>query len=382
MDAVKKISERLGFVSAPQNIGEELLHLQYANFRKNLPLLYLTLMFGVVSAALAFSPETSALFRIILPVVIGTACCSRILWWFSMRNEPINPDSLQNFVPRTTIISGVIGTICGLWAAFGWIEETSNFRNYIPAFMALGAFSTAFCLSTMPRTATYAVLSGVLPISIMLLTSGVMIDVALGLTIMASTLFLIGLIIRQYNQLTHMIELQNQMHEMAHTDSLTALLNRRAFHELLDENMRDGTAQKAMSLMMMDLDRFKQVNDTNGHHVGDALLKELAQRITQHVGEYASVARLGGDEFAILFLDYSVTFCDQAVEALIHKLGAAYVIDGKELHIGVSYGLEHIGAGHNCKPTDILMHVDEKLYAMKARTAPSDISKPAKSIAA
>lgn len=363
---LRKIFQKLGFAEAPLAIRDELLILQYRNFRKNLPYLYLTLFFGVVSCSFALSAENSIIFRYVMPCFVGFMCLWRMGWWYAKRNKPIDPADTSNFVQRTAVIGPLVGTVCGIWSGFVWGDEMSIFRYYIPAFMALGAFSTAFCLAMTPKIATYCVLSGVIPISSMLILSGTLIDFALGVTMLASTIFLIALIQRQYRQLLDMIELRQQMHQMAHTDSLTGLLNRRAFHELVEDNIENGSAQTAVSLAMMDLDGFKPVNDTHGHYAGDALLIELADRMAQHIDRYAYVARLGGDEFAILFLDRPPAFCEQMIEALMQKLSAPCHILGETMRVGVSYGIERIDKGDSCNPAELMRRADKNLYMMKA----------------
>jgi GGDEF domain-containing protein len=86
--------------------------------------------------------------------------------------------------------------------------------------------------------------------------------------------------------------------ELALTDELTGLANRRLFHERLAQELADGDATLAVA--MVDLDRFKELNDTLGHHAGDQLLALLGPRLQEAVGEHGLVARLGGDEFALL----------------------------------------------------------------------------------
>ncbi len=359
--------KRLRFAKLTDDVQHDLLLLQHTHFRKILPYLYLTLMFGIVSGALAFSSDTSIVLSFFLPIGTGTLCCFRAGWWIVHRNDPINAETMANLVPRTTIVAAALGTVFGIWGAFGWAYEASAFRYYIPAFMALGAFSTAYCLSMMPRTAIYAVISGVLPISVMLIASGNMIDFVLGITIIGSTLFLIGLVIRQYRQLVQLIELQQQVLHMANTDALTGLYNRRAFRDYLDDITQNVGDNQHISVTMLDLDGFKQVNDTHGHATGDALLEQIAQRMAAHISTYAYVARLGGDEFGIIFVDQPALFCEQAVSALKNEIAAPYDIAGNSVKVGVSYGIAHSKGPHFTQPMELIKSADQKLYSMKKR---------------
>ena len=89
--------------------------------------------------------------------------------------------------------------------------------------------------------------------------------------------------------------------ELALTDELTGLANRRLFHERLREELGDrADGEASLAIAMVDLDRFKELNDTLGHHAGDRLLAQLGPRLKDVVGDAGLVARLGGDEFALL----------------------------------------------------------------------------------
>src|SRR6185437_17035295 len=88
------------------------------------------------------------------------------------------------------------------------------------------------------------------------------------------------------------------------TDELTGLGNREQFHAMIAKRIAAvQEAEGRFAVLLMDLDRFKEINDTLGHHYGDVLLKELGPRLTSALGEGSFVARLGGDEFGILLAE-------------------------------------------------------------------------------
>jgi diguanylate cyclase (GGDEF)-like protein len=99
-------------------------------------------------------------------------------------------------------------------------------------------------------------------------------------------------------------ESQEKLDHLAHHDPLTALPNRLLFHDRLQHALqrasRDG---EQLALMFIDLDRFKNVNDTLGHHIGDELLKQVAKALQERLREGDTLARLGGDEFIVLLED-------------------------------------------------------------------------------
>ena len=125
----------------------------------------------------------------------------------------------------------------------------------------------------------------------------------------------------------------------ARRDPLTGLANRLLVREAIEQALlweKDG----ACAMMLVDLDRFKLVNDTLGHATGDLLLKEVASRLTNSLADRATVGRLGGDEFAVIFQG-AVERIELAriSDQLIKDLSAAYLINGIELHIGATVGI-------------------------------------------
>jgi diguanylate cyclase (GGDEF)-like protein/PAS domain S-box-containing protein len=153
---------------------------------------------------------------------------------------------------------------------------------------------------------------------------------------------------------------------LARTDPLTGLANRAAFGERLRQLF---TASKRggipFGLLYMDLDHFKDINDTLGHPVGDILLKEVAERLKQSVRENDVVARLGGDEFAILQTDMGEPAAAGTLAAkIMATLSAPYIIEGNELHVTISIGIApYISAADG--PDTMLTQADLALYRSK-----------------
>ncbi len=151
-------------------------------------------------------------------------------------------------------------------------------------------------------------------------------------------------------------------------DSLTGLFARDHFRNLLDiEAGQCERDSRSGMLMLIDLDRFKQVNDVFGHATGDALLAQTAKRFRAAAGERAVIGRLGGDEFG-LFLPHPATLGDaaQTASAIIESVSQVFEIDGKDVSIGASIGIAEIG--RDGSSTSILMtNADLALYEAKDR---------------
>ncbi|MCU6455758.1 EAL domain-containing protein [Sphingomonas sp. A2-49] len=151
-------------------------------------------------------------------------------------------------------------------------------------------------------------------------------------------------------------------------DGLTGLANRQRMRHSLDKTLQQQQSgpYRPASLFLMDLDRFKAVNDTLGHQAGDALLKQVAQRLERVVGDAGLVGRLGGDEFQVLLpgLDNRDTLAGLARE-LIAGLSQPYFIAGASVSIGCSIGIA-IAPHHGEDAEELIRNADLALYAAKA----------------
>ena len=133
---------------------------------------------------------------------------------------------------------------------------------------------------------------------------------------------------------------QARLEAMAHYDTLTGLPNRTLFFERLHQLHSQAVRyERRYGIVFLDLDDFKPVNDTHGHKAGDALLRQVAQRLQAHLRQADTVARLGGDEFAVLLSDIQDhRAAQQVADKLVTSLGEPFDVDQIRVHIGVSAG--------------------------------------------
>ena len=161
---------------------------------------------------------------------------------------------------------------------------------------------------------------------------------------------------------------QERIARMARHDALTDLANRVLFRERMDEALdRYRCTGKGYTIFIFDLDLFKAVNDSLGHPVGDALLREVAQRLLDATRETDTVGRLGGDEFAIL--QHAESHQGERAVALAQRLlevvGAPYEIDGHRVVIGISIGIA-MAPQDGIDSAHLLRNADLALYRAKA----------------
>ena len=161
-------------------------------------------------------------------------------------------------------------------------------------------------------------------------------------------------------------QMLSRLHFMAQYDTLTQLPNRALLHDRLHTALARARREQAwLALLFIDLDKFKQVNDTYGHTAGDQLLQAVAQRIQQCVREVDTVARFAGDEFVVLLEDFQQADHATAVaEKIRHALNQPFVLCGQAQYVSPSIGIalypEHAADEH-----ELLQLADQAMYRAK-----------------
>jgi diguanylate cyclase (GGDEF)-like protein len=177
---------------------------------------------------------------------------------------------------------------------------------------------------------------------------------------------------RSFNLLQDRLQEQEQrLAEMAHHDTLTGLPNRRMIDERLEnELLRIQRNHLGLALLFLDIDGFKPVNDTHGHHIGDLVLADIARRLKETVRDVDTVARLGGDEFLILLNDTEKPqeAAERVAQQCINALSEVFAIDDLLIHIGVSIGIATCTGEQAGTMTvkQLVSQADEAMYRAKA----------------
>jgi diguanylate cyclase (GGDEF)-like protein len=169
------------------------------------------------------------------------------------------------------------------------------------------------------------------------------------------------------SDLTKMRQSEVELDRLARQDSLTGLANREALRRALDDALVGAVRRKhRCSVFLLDLDRFKAVNDTLGHPAGDTLLRLVALRLTDEVGDRGQVGRLGGDEFQVVVPSMSSEAdLSKLAQGIIDSLSRPYTISGTAVSIGASIGI--VTSDYDDRTADDLMRdADLALYAAKA----------------
>jgi diguanylate cyclase (GGDEF)-like protein len=187
--------------------------------------------------------------------------------------------------------------------------------------------------------------------------------VALGLA--AATCVAVGA--RMAVSLRRLTRLTTARHTQAVTDELTGLGNRRRLLNELDlrmEALAAGPSRAALALLMIDLDHFKEINDSFGHAAGDAVLKEIGPRLSRIIRDSDIIARLGGDEFAVILDPGDLAEATAAAKRITAALEQPIFLETTSLHVGASIGIA-LAPEHAVLPDELMRCADVAMYRAK-----------------
>ena len=353
------------FPPVPEEIRDDVAILRANRIETLTPMLFLMLAATTPTAIYAGVAAVHPAVRIGFPVILALVGILGFLFLMHNRGRKMSPRRARRMIREASWLSGITGLMCSVWTVTNWLAAPAATHSYYAMIMAMGSLATAYCLSSI-RFATFVNLGvGLGPVALLMLTSGRSPEIAAGTSLVIATLFLLRMVIQQHGQVIDLLELQRQMRELAHTDPLTGLANRREFDLCLDHEIAAAGADSHFAIALLDLNGFKPVNDAHGHAVGDLLLCEIAERLRGACGRHAVVARQGGDEFAILAPAGSQLLETSLADHILSALAAPYRIDGRLIRVGASIGTaswpEH---GHMAR--NLCEVADAALYAAKA----------------
>lgn len=170
-----------------------------------------------------------------------------------------------------------------------------------------------------------------------------------------------------FHDITELRQKDEHIHHLAFHDALTGLPNRSLLQDRIDHALKRAKRENGrLSVTFIDLDRFKAINDSLGHDIGDLLLQEVAQRIERHVRASDTVARMGGDEFVVLMEDLHTSGdCANLAEIILTEIAKPMALNGKQVTVGASMGMAFFPEdGDNT--LELMKHADMAMYEAKA----------------
>ena len=161
------------------------------------------------------------------------------------------------------------------------------------------------------------------------------------------------------------IKLFEKMQRQAQTDGLTGLMNHRTFYETLEKELRRSQRYGGLiSLIMVDVDNLKKINDTLGHRAGDLAIKTISRKISECIRNVDTAARYGGDEFAVILPNTSLADAVVVAERMVQTVASTHINwEGEPIKLSISAGVGQYD-GNFC-PEDVTNHSDEALYRAK-----------------
>jgi diguanylate cyclase (GGDEF)-like protein/PAS domain S-box-containing protein len=169
----------------------------------------------------------------------------------------------------------------------------------------------------------------------------------------------------QTQDITDRKNLERELAHLAHHDSLTGLPNRVVLINCLEQALRSARRTgRPLAVLLLDLDGFKEINDTLGHDSGDELLRQVASRLTATLRDSDTVARLGGDEFAVVLPDTDASGATTAAKKVVAALDAPLVVAGRHTAIRGSVGVACY-PGHGADVRALLRRADSAMYTAK-----------------
>ena len=361
---------------------EEISTRQLAELQKQAPSLYALLVVNAAALAWTHYPFAPAWLTFGVLAVLGPICIVRAIHWWRLSIDGVSPSEAAHCLRRTTALSASLALPFVLWA-FALNRYGGPFEHaHVVFFVAITVIACIFCLTHLPVAAYLVTLivGGVFLFNC--LTSGNGVFVAMAWNTAFVAVVMVRILSNNFAAFVQLVDSQADVSaqqgetqrlivenaRLAHTDSLTELPNRRYFFLQVEEAIEIAAAEgEPFALGILDLDRFKSINDTYGHLVGDRHLAEMGRRLSSFQGERVLLARLGGDEFGLLIRspcanDALVAHCDRICQALAEPIR----FGDTRLSSGCSAGVAlYPDAGHSA---DILFdRADYALYHSKER---------------
>ncbi|WP_245824528.1 putative bifunctional diguanylate cyclase/phosphodiesterase [Sphingomonas azotifigens] len=313
--------------------------------------MYTLVFLDAVFLGFASHGSVSPRLSVVAPILLGIAAAVRSLLWVTRRTDTIpSIRKIRRYLIGTILAAAVLSLAFGGWALVLFFEADLARRTSIALYIFIGAVTCCYCLQTFPVAGWLVMMCGASPVVVCLLLSGDRFLVGLGVNIVLVSAVVLRMFGASHAGFIEVLASRAEMaigqrrarlaeqraHRLAYHDPLTGLPNRRALAGYLRQA---GPGQ--FGLMLVDLDRFKSINDVHGHPIGDQLLRAVAGRLRWVVGEGGRSYRLGGDEFAIS-LPYAAGDLDRVrsvAHAIVREVARPFLIDDRMHHIGASVGI-------------------------------------------
>lgn len=357
------------FRSMPDDVQQRLTSVQVERALEHVPMIYAVALFNItLIMVMCFHMDLPFSSYVWMGVVAILAFCRMILWIRRSR-APQQLNNPRQMLRNLAWIS--LGLISGLsaWSVYALTTDIFGDMILIPVSLVFGSTCIAHCLAPIRKVAISVLGVGVVPAALFMMLWGDFESIILGASMLSIALLMTIFLSESYQRIVDGIVMEEKIRALANTDPLTGLANRRAIMDALD---RVDEEQSAYAVAMLDLDGFKQINDSLGHHIGDALLQTVADRLTKAALPAEYVGRMGGDEFIILMPDAASPGAAAArTTALLGALCTPAHIGGEHLTLAGSMGYA-LYPKDGSDSEAVLIAADDALYEAKRMRKDSD----------
>ncbi|MHA7773688.1 putative bifunctional diguanylate cyclase/phosphodiesterase [Roseibium sp. M-1] len=331
----------------------EIAQAQYNEVKTQIPSLYALLMVNAIAVAYTHFDvaPTFLTVGVLAPILVVTSL--RLVTWLRARNTVLGPEEAIRKMRQTVVLGSLVAAVYIAWSlsldGYGGPAE----RGHVALFIAITVIGCIFCLMHLPQAALLVMVIVTVPYLVHYLGQKQDVYIAIALNIFLVCLVILQVLLNGYRGFSKLIESQSDLAakqketerlnaenaKLAQTDALTDLPNRRYFFNRLEglieklEGM-EGT----FAVGVVDLDRFKPINDTYGHQLGDQLLMEVGNRLKAITEDNVEICRLGGDEFGFLFQG-NLEDAAATGQAICERISEPYRIGDLQVSVGASCGI-------------------------------------------
>ena len=285
----------------PPELQSSVKEMQLHRALTHVPMIYLVAVFNLISVMVLSAHEGVETKYYAWMGVLAVGCIARMIMWMRFPKDLKSGVDPQKTLRNLSVISVAVITFLSIWSVFAVSTDLFANQIFIPMSLVFGSTCIAHCLACIKKAAVTVLFVGVMPSAIAMIAVGGFDQIIMGWSMITIALLMVRFIIDSYNQIISGLVMQHTIWKQAHSDPLTGLANRRAMmsylHEAEESYAKNG---QGFAVALLDLNSFKQVNDTLGHDVGDALLIDVAERLNNSSLDSEIVGRLGGDEFLVL----------------------------------------------------------------------------------
>jgi diguanylate cyclase (GGDEF)-like protein len=359
----------------------ELVRAQFHAFAKQIPLLYLILAINTLAVVFTFAKFGHPWISVYLPLALCIAGLGRGVAWWRIGRSAVSDDVVIRYMQRTNKFAFISSMTFIAWGIALFPYGDAYAQGQIVFFLGLSLISGAFCLMHLRSAVFSLTLFGIAPFSIYFFFAeqGHFRSAAINLALVSLGMIVILMIYnRDFANLVSsrrsLLEKQEETQRLseenlrlANLDALSGLPNRRALMSQLEAiHQATGKANTQTAVIFVDLDGFKDVNDTYGHETGDKVIKIVAREFQSLLPEGAVLARLGGDEFAGLISGSDAAEqADMFAARVVSSLNEPIRIRERAIQIGASVGIACAAQGA-CDARELFRRADAAMYDVKA----------------